>query len=83
MLKFNDKFLKRLTNESGKKNITKLLDILRENGYVVTPPIKEFLEIFDGQTIKFNDEIITFDCLYNLCEKEVVDRYSEIGRAHV
>lgn len=77
MLKFSDKLLKRLAKESGKKNITKLLDILRENGYVVTPPIKEFLEIFDGQIIKFKDEIITFDCLDNLCEKEVADRYSE------
>ena len=77
MLKFNDKLLKRLTKESSKKNITKLLDILSEHGYVVTPPIKEFLEIFDGYTIKFKDEIITFDCLDNLCEKEVADRYSE------
>lgn len=77
MLKFNDKLLKRLTKESSKKNITKLLDILSEHGYVVTPPIKEFLEIFDGYTIKFKDEIIIFDCLDNLCEKEVADRYSE------
>lgn len=77
MLKFNDKLLKRLTKESSKKNITKLLDILSEHGYVVTPPIKEFLEIFDGYTIKFKDEIITFDCLDNLCEKEVADIYSE------
>lgn len=77
MLKFNDKILKRLIKKSSKKNITKLLDIIKENGYIVTPPIKEFLEIFDGLTIKFKEEIITFDCLNNLCEKEIADRYSE------